>query len=149
MEKKEFYSKSEADTRKIAREFAKNLKGGEVVCFLAEMGSGKTVFVQEIAAALGYEGYVNSPSYILLNEYPTSKLKIYHYDLYRLSSTDELTEIGFYDFVGDKNNLVLIEWADDILDFIDNQALILITMEITGDYERKIKIEERVELPGN
>lgn len=105
-------SRSEKTTLKIAAQIAKELKGGDTVCFFGEVGAGKTVFTRGLCRALGFEGYVNSPSYILVNEYQAKYFRIYHYDLYRIHSLDELTEIGFYQFCGDSNNITLIEWAD-------------------------------------
>jgi len=105
-------SRSERSTIKLAETLAAELKGGDTICFFGDVGAGKTVFTRGLCRALGFNGYVNSPSYILVNEYQAERFRLYHYDLYRLHSLDELTEIGFYQFCGQPLNITLIEWAD-------------------------------------
>ena len=105
-------SRSERATLNVAAAVADQLNGGDTICFFGDVGAGKTVFTRGLCRALGFSGYVNSPSYILVNEYQAEKFRIYHYDLYRLHSLDELTEIGYYHFCGQPENITLIEWAD-------------------------------------
>lgn len=109
---KNYTAHNEAETEQIATGFAKNLKGGEVIYYHGDLGSGKTFFTRSVCEALGFTGYVNSPSYIILNEYKTEKFNIYHYDLYRTSSVDELGEIGFFDFPGKADTLTFVEWSE-------------------------------------
>ncbi len=134
---------SEEETKLFAEQFAKQLKGGEVICFSADVGAGKTMFTQGLCKGLGVENdYVNSPSYIIMNEYTTkNNLKIYHYDLYRICSLDELTEIGYYDHTNteNKNQIAIIEWSE-MLDDEKPDERIEIEIKITGASEREIII---------
>lgn len=138
---KKYISNSEEETKQIAAEFSKTLKGGEVICFNGDLGAGKTAFTQGLCKALNYDGYVNSPSYIILNMYNTEKFDIYHYDLYRISSIDELTEIGFYEFAGKENTITIIEWSEMLEDeVLDLSNIITIDIDINSEVSRTITI---------
>ncbi len=134
---------SEKETKEFAKEFAKELTGGEVICFSADVGAGKTMFTQGLCEGLGVENdYVNSPSYIIMNEYSTKDDKIiYHYDLYRICSLDELTEIGYYDHTNteNKNQITIIEWSE-MLDEEKPEERIEIEIKILSTTKREIII---------
>ena len=135
---------SEEETKEFAKNFAKRLSGGEVICFSADVGAGKTMFTQGLCLGLGVENdYVNSPSYIIMNEYLTkNNLKIYHYDLYRICSLDELTEIGYYDHtnIDNKNQIAIIEWSE-MLDEEKPDERIEIEIKIISTTKREIIIK--------
>ena len=135
---------SEEETKKFAETFANRLTGGEVICFSADVGAGKTMFTQGLCLGLGVENdYVNSPSYIIMNEYTTkNNLKIYHYDLYRICSLDELTEIGYYDHtnIDNKNQIAIIEWSE-MLDEEKPDERIEIEIKIINTTKREINIK--------
>ena len=138
---KTYISNSEKETKEIAIEFSKSLKGGEIICFNGGLGAGKTAFTQGICKGLKFDGYVNSPSYIILNIYNTEKFNIYHYDLYRISSVYELTEIGFYEFAGAGSNITIIEWSEMLEDEIDNlKSVISIDIDVISANSREIRI---------
>jgi len=139
---KKYITDSQEETKKVAKEFALELKGGEIICYFGEVGAGKTVFTQGLCKGLGFDGYVNSPSYIILNEYNTDKFNLYHYDLYRISSPDELTEIGFYDFAGKEKNITLVEWAELLEDELPEDR-IEITINVLDAEKREIIIEQK------
>jgi tRNA threonylcarbamoyladenosine biosynthesis protein TsaE len=107
-----FITSSEEESREVAKQFGKQLCSGDIVLYTGDVGAGKTVFTQGVCSALDVDDYVNSPSYILLNTYQSPKFEIYHYDLYRISTIDELTEIGYYEFVGKEGGITLIEWSE-------------------------------------
>ena len=97
---------------RIAGDFAKHIKPGDVVCLYGGLGAGKTAFAAGFAKGLGYAGYVTSPTFTLINEYQAS-LPIYHFDLYRIEHEDEAYNIGADEFLfGD--GVCVIEWADKI-----------------------------------
>lgn len=135
-------SKSLAETEKIAADFSKKLKWGDVLGLCGDLGSGKTTFVRALFEAL--EGdpsyFVNSPTFTLLQEYPTSKGLLHHFDLYRLNSFAEWAQLDFEDFF--KNGISAIEWADKFKEFLE-----LLTYQIDfkfmGPYEREITINKR------
>lgn len=114
MSKYKFISQSETETISFATKIAKHLKGGDIVCLFGNLGSGKTTFVKGLASAFGVNpNKVNSPTFTLINEYKTKKseLDIYHFDLYRLNSTDEINDIGYDEYLYG-NGISVIEWAE-------------------------------------
>lgn len=109
---KSYLTHSPFQTIRIAKDLAKNLKRGDVVGLFGELGSGKTTFVKGLAKGLGYKEiqYINSPSFVIIKEY-RADIPIYHFDLYRLSNTHELEELGFEEYFWG-NGICVIEWAD-------------------------------------
>jgi tRNA threonylcarbamoyladenosine biosynthesis protein TsaE len=106
-------SDSLEETKKIAADFAAALRGGEVVALEGEIGAGKTTFTQGLAAALGAEGLARSPTFTVLNVYPTSRQpieKIIHVDVYRLRIPEDILNLGLEEWLGQPNAIVLIEW---------------------------------------
>ena len=105
-----FKSDAPARTAELARRLAGVLRPGTVICLDGDLGAGKTLFVQNLAASLGVQGEVTSPTFNLMNLYEDGRLPLVHFDLYRLEQEYELDEIGFYDYVENPDGLVLIEW---------------------------------------
>ena len=136
-----YVSNSREDTIKIAYEFARSLKKGDIVCLTGDLGAGKTAFVSGVAKALGYKGYTSSPTFTLINEY-MADIPIYHFDVYRIDFSDEMYDIGIDDYLfGD--GICLIEWPQKIEDILpDNTISVKITknVDISDDY-REILIE--------
>jgi tRNA threonylcarbamoyladenosine biosynthesis protein TsaE len=104
----EIFLKDEQETINFGKEFAKRLKGDEVICLLGDLGSGKTTFVKGLAEGLGIrEGYqVRSPTFTIVNEYPTQRGRLIHIDLYRVENFD------MEQFVGE--GIVVVEWAKNL-----------------------------------
>ena len=104
----EIFLKDEQETINFGKEFAKRLKGDEVICLLGDLGSGKTTFVKGLAEGLGIrEGYqVRSPTFTIVNEYPTQRGRLIHIDLYRVEDFD------VEQFVGE--GIVVVEWAKNL-----------------------------------
>ena len=107
-----FKSDAPARTAELARRLAGVLRPGTVICLDGDLGAGKTLFVQNLAASLGVQGEVTSPTFNLMNLYEYGRLPLVHFDLYRLEQEYELDEIGFYDYAENPDGLVLIEWAE-------------------------------------
>ncbi len=104
-------SRSEEQTLALARKLGPHLRNPEVVVLTGELGSGKTVFVRGLAAALGIdENLVNSPSFTMVNEYPGPN-PLFHFDLYRLSDPSEVYELGWDEYLGRKG-LFVVEWGE-------------------------------------
>ncbi|MCK5759974.1 MAG: tRNA (adenosine(37)-N6)-threonylcarbamoyltransferase complex ATPase subunit type 1 TsaE [Candidatus Delongbacteria bacterium] len=131
---------SEEETEIFAEELSSKVKGGDIICYFGEVGAGKTVFTRGLCKGLGVTGYVNSPSYIILNLYNSPKYKIYHYDLYRISDVEELTEIGFYDFAGKDDSVTIIEWSEKLADELPKKRIDII-IEVIDETKRKFKIK--------
>lgn len=107
------------------------LKKGDVVCLEGELGTGKTAFTAGIAKALGIEGYIKSPTFTIVNEYK-GKLPLYHFDVYRISDSSEMFEVGFEEYLYG-NGVVVIEWANMIKDILPEEY---IWVKISKDYEK-------------
>lgn len=110
----EVKSGSEKMTRSIARDCIEALYEGIVIGLDGELGAGKTVFTKALAQSLGIKDMVNSPTYTLVKSYDGFGFRVNHFDLYRISSEQELLDIGFYDYFGKDINI--IEWASKAKD---------------------------------
>lgn len=109
------------ETKKLGREFGDTLKGEEVIALSGEMGAGKTTFVQGLAESVSGLTRIISPTFILMREYPNKfGGNLYHIDLYRLGGNieRELANLGITDFLKDKKNIILVEWADKAKDYL-------------------------------
>jgi tRNA threonylcarbamoyladenosine biosynthesis protein TsaE len=102
--------RSPEETRAVGVELAQAAKGGAVLALHGDLGAGKTELVKGLAAALGSQSPVTSPTFTLVHEYHGGKLPLYHFDWYRIERAEELEEIGFYDYL-DRRGLMVIEWA--------------------------------------
>lgn len=114
--RKKFSSKSEQETMKIASEFAKTLRGGEVVLLDGELGAGKSTFVRGLAQAFGIRGPVRSPTFTLMHVYKVKRQKskvksLVHIDAYRLRGAGDLRELGIEEYLGREDMAILIEWG--------------------------------------
>lgn len=140
----EYISNSIEETKKIAADFAALLKGGEVVALEGEIGAGKTTFTQGLAAALGAEGLARSPTFTVMNVYPTTDKKIkkiVHVDAYRLRTSDDLFNLGLEEWIGQADAIVLIEWPHMVVEAeIKNERTVRISSGESIN-ERKIEIE--------
>ena len=125
--KNQIISKSPQQTKKIAQNLAKNLKGGEILGLVGDLGGGKTTFVQGLAQSLGIEERITSPTFIMLREYPiphqpinqlSHQLHLIHIDLYRFKNSAEIQTLGLQDYLGRKENICVIEWAEKIKDLL-------------------------------
>ncbi|RUM28654.1 MAG: tRNA (adenosine(37)-N6)-threonylcarbamoyltransferase complex ATPase subunit type 1 TsaE [Aquifex sp.] len=126
---KELRLKSEEDMFKLAEEIANELTGKEVICLKGNLGAGKTTFVKGLAKAMGIEkGYqVRSPTFTLVNEYPTKKGKLIHIDLYRVKDFD------YTEFIGE--GIIAVEWEEK-----NDNCNYVIEIEIIGENERLVKV---------
>jgi len=138
-----FISDSREDTVEIGEELGRSLSGGEVVAFRGDLGSGKTCFTSGIAAGLGFKGDVTSPTFALINEYIGGRLPLYHFDMYRISSWDELYSSGFFEYI-EENGVVAAEWSENIENALPDNT-IYVEFEKTGDNARRIRIWKKGE----
>lgn len=136
-------TKSAAETQKFGREFASKLSAGGVVSLYGDLGSGKTQLVKGICSGLGVTQTVNSPTFIIVNEYSTEQFPaIYHFDLYRMKTQDEILDMGFLDYI-DSSSIVLIEWPEKIEDILPAKAKkIHIAHTVEEENYRWIKLED-------
>jgi tRNA threonylcarbamoyladenosine biosynthesis protein TsaE len=135
-------SNSVEDTLAIGRAIGSVLSGGDVVGLVGPLGAGKTHLVKGLAAGLGVSDarQVNSPTFILVNEYP-GRIVVHHVDAYRLRRAEELEAVGFAELCSD-DAVVIVEWADRVREAIDRPTL-WIELTITGDTQRRLTIQLR------
>lgn len=120
--------------KEAAKQLIEFAKEQRVFLFDAPMGAGKTTFIKSICEFLNVTDTMSSPTYSIVNEYYTdSKLKLFHFDLYRLKSSEELFELGFEDYL-ESGNYVFIEWPELALPFLDSYLRIIIKIENNNRY---------------
>ena len=133
-----FHSYSYSDTYEFAKSFADTLSNGAILAFEGNLGAGKTCFISGLAKGLGYDGEVSSPTFALVNEYRGGKIDIFHFDMYRINSWNDLYSTGFYDYI-DENGVMVIEWSENIASAIPDNAIHIIINRLS-DNERLISI---------
>ncbi len=131
-------SESPQDTVDIAEKIGERCEPNDVICLQGTLGAGKTHFVKGLAKGLGIDKpfTVTSPTYVLLKEYKGGRLKMYHFDAYRLEHADEMAEIGCEEFFN-KGGVCVIEWADHVAECLPEEHF-LITIRIKGEKSRDI-----------
>ena len=129
------------ETYEIAKLVASKLKGGEILLLNGDLGAGKTTFTKGLADSLGVEDIVTSPTFTIMKEYE-GRLNIYHFDMYRIGDEDEVYELGFDDYLYDKNGVAVIEWNK----FSSFETDDVFTLNFTriDDNTRRINIDDRL-----
>lgn len=138
----EYISNSPEETEKIGANLAKSLKGGEVIAYQGNLGMGKTCFTRGLAKGLGYNGEVTSPTFNLINEYIGGRLSLYHFDMYRISSWEDLFSTGYFDYI-EAGGVIAAEWSENIENALDENA-IYVEISRIDDTTRKIVIKRNV-----
>ncbi len=133
----EFYSNSPEDTENLAKKIASLLQGNEVVALYGDLGAGKTAFTRGFADFFGLKDEVSSPTFSLVNEYEGSKVKIYHFDMYRVSTLEDLESTGFFDYIG--KGIFIVEWSENIEKHLPSNA-INIRFQKTSENSRIINV---------
>ena len=139
----QYISHSPEETEQIAANLAETLLPGTVIAYEGDLGAGKTAFTRGLAKGLGVTDIVTSPTYTIVNEYLTGKMPLFHFDMYRLASSDDLWDIGWEDYL-DRDGICAVEWSENVDDAMENA--IYITIHKTGEESRKIEIEGGIEL---
>ena len=136
-----FISKSEADTLAFAKKLASKLNKSDIVVLTGELGSGKTKFTEGFLEFFGLEKEISSPTFTIVNEYNAENgLNIYHFDVYRLSDTEEFYAIGGEEYF--ENGICIIEWGEIILDALPKDYIhISFEKNSENENERILKIE--------
>ena len=116
----QYLSHSAGETEQIAADFATGLKSGDVIAYKGPMGAGKTAFTRGLCRGLGLdESQVSSPTFALVHQYGNGEHALYHFDMYRVESYEDLYSTGFFDYL-DYGGILAIEWSENIdfaLDF--------------------------------
>lgn len=131
------------ETWAVAREFAKTLGPGDVVCLEGDLGAGKTTFTQGLAAALGVPGRVNSPTFCIVQEHRGPVLLV-HMDLYRLHGEDDVVAIGWEDYLAE-GAILVVEWPERAGYLVPKSAKRIVFRHLDGDENRSITIDNGLE----
>ncbi|MBO5836378.1 MAG: tRNA (adenosine(37)-N6)-threonylcarbamoyltransferase complex ATPase subunit type 1 TsaE [Oscillospiraceae bacterium] len=143
----EFVTNSPEQTECLGAALAAVLQPGTVIAFTGDLGAGKTAFTRGLAKGLGATERVTSPTYTIVNEYVSGKMPLFHFDMYRLGSSDELFDIGWEDYLL-RGGVCAVEWSENVADALEES--ITVHIEKLGDNTRKITIEggQGLELAG-
>ena len=133
-----FTTQSPAETERVGAELGKVLQPGAVIAYRGDLGAGKTAFTRGLARGLGCADQVTSPTYTIVNEYLTGRLPLFHFDMYRLNSADDLWDIGWDDYL-ERGGVCAVEWSENVEDAMEDA--IYVTIEKTGEESRRITIE--------
>ena len=133
-----YTTNSPAETEAIGAALGKILPAGTVIAYRGDLGAGKTAFTRGLAKGLGCTEIVTSPTYTIVNEYLGGRIPLFHFDMYRLRSSDDLFDIGWEDYL-DRGGICAVEWSENVDDAME-EAL-YITIEKLGEDARRITIE--------
>ena len=134
----EFLTHSPEETELLGETLAKKLMGGEILAYRGDLGAGKTAFTRGLARGLGISDRVTSPTYTIVNEYEGGRLPLFHFDMYRLDSADDLFDIGWEDYLL-RGGICAVEWSENVPEAMADA----ITVEIRkiSENDRQILIE--------
>ena len=139
----EFITNSPAETERVGAALGKILPPGAILAYRGDLGAGKTAFTRGLARGLGYAEPVTSPTYTIVNEYLGGRLPLFHFDMYRLGSSDDLWDIGWEDYL-ERGGVCAVEWSENVDDAMENA--IYVTIHKTGEESRRIVIEGGMDL---
>ena len=134
----EFITHSPEETEKIGAALGRLIPAGTVIAYCGDLGAGKTAFTRCLARGLGCTEQVTSPTYTIVNEYLSGRAPLFHFDMYRLRSADDLWDIGWEDYL-DRGGICAVEWSENVEDALENP--VFITIEKLGEESRRITIE--------
>ena len=118
------------ETQALGQKLASRLAPGDVIAYFGDLGAGKTAFTRGLAQGLGITDPVTSPTYTIVNEYLSGRIPLFHFDMYRLSSSDELLDIGWEDYLS-RGGVCAVEWSETVEDAL--QDAIRVTIEKDAD----------------
>ena len=133
-----FISNSTEETERLGGLIASKLSGTEVIALFGGLGMGKTAFTRGLARGLGADDVVSSPTFALVNEY-SGRVPVYHFDMYRVTSWDDLYSTGFFDYID--NGVLVIEWSENIEGALPENALRITISRGENDNQRIFEIE--------
>ena len=134
----EFLTNSPDQTEAVGAALARVLQAGTVLAYRGDLGAGKTAFTRGLARGLGCRDMVTSPTYTTVNEYLGGRLPLFHFDMYRLASSDDLWDIGWEDYL-ERGGICAVEWSENVDDAMEDA--IYVTIEKLGEDARRITIE--------
>ena len=134
----QYITNSPEETERIGVALGNIIKPGTVIAYRGDLGAGKTAFTRGLARGLGSAELVTSPTYTIVNEYLGGRMPLFHFDMYRLASSDDLWDIGWEDYL-ERGGVCAVEWSENVADALEDP--IYITIEKLGEESRRICIE--------
>ena len=135
----EFYTASAYETEELGARLGRQLRPGAVIAFYGDLGAGKTAFTRGLARGLGIVDPITSPTYPIVNEY-SGKIPLFHFDMYRLTSSEDLFDIGWEDYLT-RGGVIAVEWSERVEDALEDALKIDIRRDPERDNGRRIIIE--------
>ena len=139
----EFITNSPLETEKVGEALGKILMPGTILAYEGDLGAGKTAFTRGLARGLGAAEQVTSPTYTIVNEYLSGRMPLFHFDMYRLASSDDLWDIGWEDYL-ERGGVCAVEWSENVADAMEDAVTVCI--QKTGEESRKITITGGVDI---
>ena len=133
-----FVTNSPEETENVGAALGRIVPPGTVIAFEGDLGAGKTAFTRGLARGLGCDELVTSPTYTIVNEYLGGRLPLFHFDMYRLASADDLWDIGWEDYL-DRGGVCAVEWSENVAEAMEQP--ITVTIEKLGEETRRVTIE--------
>ena len=134
----EYITNNPEQTEALGAALAARLTPGTIIAYRGDLGAGKTAFTRGLAKGLGCKELVTSPTYTIVNEYLGGRLPLFHFDMYRLASSDDLWDIGWEDYL-ERDGICAVEWSENVADAME--GALSITIEKLGEESRRITIE--------
>lgn len=134
----EYITHSAAETELLGARLAEQLRPGDVIAYLGELGAGKTAFTRGLARGLGIQDPVTSPTYTIVNEYQ-GRLPLFHFDMYRLHDADELFDLGWEDYL-ERGGVCAVEWSENVANALEDPITVTIAKDPTAENSRRITI---------
>ncbi|MDO5152454.1 MAG: tRNA (adenosine(37)-N6)-threonylcarbamoyltransferase complex ATPase subunit type 1 TsaE [Eubacteriales bacterium] len=133
-----FLTNSPSETESIGAALGKIVPPGTILAYRGGLGAGKTAFTRGLARGLGCSDMVTSPTYTIVNEYLTGRLPLFHFDMYRLASSDDLWDIGWEDYL-ERGGVCAVEWSENVADAMEDA--VFVTIEKLDADARRITVE--------
>ena len=136
----EYITTSPQETEALGQALAQRLRPGDVLAYYGDLGAGKTAFTRGVAAGLGIPDRVTSPTFTIVNEYEGGRLPLFHFDMYRLGSADELFDIGWEDYLS-RGGVCAVEWSENVEEALGDAVRVEIRKDPSEPDKRMITIE--------
>ena len=133
----ELITNSPEETEGVGLRLGKVLPGGTILAYEGDLGAGKTAFTRGLARGLGAAEQVTSPTYTIVNEYLSGRLPLFHFDMYRLASADDLWDIGWEDYL-ERGGICAVEWSENVREAMEDALWVCV--EKTGESTRRITV---------
>lgn len=142
---KEYISNGEGETEALGRRLGQQIQPGTVIAYTGDLGAGKTAFTRGLADGLGVTERVTSPTFTIVNEYEGGRMPLFHFDMYRLGSSDELFDIGWEDYLA-RGGVCAVEWSENVDDALEDDAIRIDIRRGDSDDQRRILVSNGPEL---